>query len=595
MAGLFVGETSSPEQTASATSVAVTRTMTAGNAALIVVTLGANQSVNNINDGGVGNTINALGTQVFLTGPGQQYAAFLALNCKGGSTTFTANWTSSAPFSAIYVGEISGLNTLLANTNMISVASPGTGTDAISTGNSNATSAPVFVWSFCADGNGNVTPSAGTGESGHAAQGTGAVWLARAQDKRVLVTGNVASTFTAPSNGTDTFATIQAVFTETGGAVSQGRSASVGPGVSPSKRAQFVLAPRGFTPSGAISGTAGVAFDVNATLGALAGQGRGSQAGPGVGPFANLQFVSGPRGFSAPATALNGSSALTFGQTGNLLGAGALAGDSDLAFGQTGALLGTGALAGTTALTFGESGTLTGTGVLSGESDLSFAASATLSGSGVLAGDSDLVFGASGTLLQPGLNGTAALVFSQTGVILGDGEMAASATLTFASNSTLTASGALAGSSAIAFDGSGTLGSGNLFGSASLAFVASLLSPPSASQDAGRKRRRTLYRVVIDGQEFLCRSLAEAIELLNRAKALAQKVAQQAEQAQEPPKLSAPKIEVDAPELQQAAQSVKREIEVVYEQALVTAEIRMLMELSRRNAEDEDTTILFFM
>lgn len=217
MAYAFVGE-GQTESTTSSTSVSVTYTPTAGNLLVFFVSTGSvNQSVNSITDNlGVSNTYNALGSQLFDNVVNQQYAAFYAANCKGGSTTFTANWTSAASFNAIYVAEYSGIATLsplIANTNVIAVASPGTSADAISTGAANATSQPALSWGACADASGGANVNAGTGYTGHAAQGTGSVWRMRGEDKRLIVTGNNSATFTAVT-GTDEFTCVQGIFLE---------------------------------------------------------------------------------------------------------------------------------------------------------------------------------------------------------------------------------------------------------------------------------------------------------------------------------------------------------------------------------------------
>lgn len=126
------------------------------------------------------------------------------------------------------------------------------------------------------------------------------------------------------------------------------------------------------------------------------------------------------------------------------------------------------------------------------------------------------------------------------------------------------------------------------------------------SQDAGRKvRERRIYRVTVDGRLFEFRSLASALVFLEQAKEAAEKLALeatrkatdlQAESAAqvELPKLELPKITISSRELRAAASATRREIEVIYEKALVDAEIRILMELSKR-AADDDEAILFLM
>lgn len=137
--------------------------------------------------------------------------------------------------------------------------------------------------------------------------------------------------------------------------------------------------------------------------------------------------------------------------------------------------------------------------------------------------------------------------------------------------------------------------------------VASPVTPPvvPAETPAGRpsRRFRDIYRVTIDGRKFEFRSLAEAIAFLERAKEVAAKqaadeaakVAEQQEQTDVPiplPTLKAPEIVVSSRELRAAASETRRQIQVVYEKALVDAEIRMLMELNKRVEENEDVIVL---
>lgn len=135
-----------------------------------------------------------------------------------------------------------------------------------------------------------------------------------------------------------------------------------------------------------------------------------------------------------------------------------------------------------------------------------------------------------------------------------------------------------------------------------ITFSAGLLiaSNDGQSQGAGRSRKiRNIYRITIDGQVFECASLAEALELLDRARVLAQQLAQeQVRKATESPavelKLDPPKIEANTREIRGAVTETKREIAEIYRKALIDAEIAMLFELNQR-AEDDDETILFLL
>ena len=127
-----------------------------------------------------------------------------------------------------------------------------------------------------------------------------------------------------------------------------------------------------------------------------------------------------------------------------------------------------------------------------------------------------------------------------------------------------------------------------------------------AETPAGRSRRvRDIYRVTIDGRRFEFKTLDAALQFLEKAKAAAAKLAReatrkatekQAETAErvELPKFKLPEIQISSRELRAAASATKREIEVIYEQALVDAEIAMLFELNKR-AEDDDEAITWLM
>lgn len=125
-----------------------------------------------------------------------------------------------------------------------------------------------------------------------------------------------------------------------------------------------------------------------------------------------------------------------------------------------------------------------------------------------------------------------------------------------------------------------------------------------ATQDAGR-RVRNVYRVKIDGVVFECRSYAEAIALLDKAKETAAKLAedqaiwavteQQKATNRVPVKpIEAPKIEVSSRDLRSAANQAKREIKEIYEREARNTEMRVLLELAKR-ANDDDETIILLM
>lgn len=113
---------------------------------------------------------------------------------------------------------------------------------------------------------------------------------------------------------------------------------------------------------------------------------------------------------------------------------------------------------------------------------------------------------------------------------------------------------------------------------------------------AGRRRKR--YFVEIDGQEFQVANPTEALALLDRAKALAQRVAPQtAEQVvakairkAKEPRVRPPEIKA-SPEIAEVVAKPRQDIERIYRDAALAAEIRLLMEL-RAEQDDEEALLL---
>jgi hypothetical protein len=119
-------------------------------------------------------------------------------------------------------------------------------------------------------------------------------------------------------------------------------------------------------------------------------------------------------------------------------------------------------------------------------------------------------------------------------------------------------------------------------------------------QPAGRPRRYRSRRLVveIDGQDFEVGSEAEARELLDRAKALAEEVAEEAVEHQvkrvkrkkRAAPVQIPVITTEEPELKSLVSTYRDDIEAIYRQIAIDAEIRELMRRKLRD-EDEDDAI----
>lgn len=104
--------------------------------------------------------------------------------------------------------------------------------------------------------------------------------------------------------------------------------------------------------------------------------------------------------------------------------------------------------------------------------------------------------------------------------------------------------------------------------------------------------RQIRYILKVDGTEFPCWSLAEALAVLERAKALAKKISQarlrkasESRKAQKPPR--EPRIECSA-ELAPAVKETRREIKDIYAQTNRDMELMMLLHEQMLRDEDED-------
>lgn len=234
----------------------------------------------------------------------------------------------------------------------------------------------------------------------------------------------------------------------------------------------------------ALAGTAANAFANSGVLtgsGALAGNsapvfGAGSSALTGAGALvgsAALVFSNTGTMESPPAGGFSSWNALwPYGLGKEAVGP--ITGTAALTFSNTGALTGAGALAGSAAGQFTNTGVLTGAGALAGTADLIFAGTNTLIGSGALAGAADMVFTPSATAdsVAGGFSSWAALWPYGFGASAA-GPITGTAALTFSNTGTLTGSGALAGAADMVFTATATaLLPGEITGTSPLSFTA---------------------------------------------------------------------------------------------------------------------------
>jgi hypothetical protein len=132
---------------------------------------------------------------------------------------------------------------------------------------------------------------------------------------------------------------------------------------------------------------------------------------------------------------------------------------------------------------------------------------------------------------------------------------------------------------------------------------------PAGPTPAGRSRRKRRYYVEIDGQAFFARSQAEALEILETARLLAERAAQS--RADSLVEHAAPKairagvvrkVAIKAPtvfvsdELRDAAIETQRAIEQLYRDASVAAELRLLLALqAAQEAEQDEEDVLLLL
>jgi hypothetical protein len=144
-------------------------------------------------------------------------------------------------------------------------------------------------------------------------------------------------------------------------------------------------------------------------------------------------------------------------------------------------------------------------------------------------------------------------------------------------------------------------GPGHQYGS----FAGKTAAPPAPEVEpvtpAGRRKRRRYY-VEIDGQQFEVESAAEAQALLERARALAERAAEEAAtkllQKRKPETrvrkvtLLPPRVSA-SPELQLDLGPLKRDLTRIFENAAAMAELQLL--LRKAAEEDDEEAVLWLM
>lgn len=134
-------------------------------------------------------------------------------------------------------------------------------------------------------------------------------------------------------------------------------------------------------------------------------------------------------------------------------------------------------------------------------------------------------------------------------------------------------------------------------------FVPPEPEPPPEVQPAGKAKRRRLYYVEIDGQQFQVDSPSHAVALLDKARETARAHAEALARAavpksrkvgRKPVALPTPRISSPDPDLREVVATARKAINEVYRSAALDTELALL--LARRLAEeDEEEALLLLM
>lgn len=143
-----------------------------------------------------------------------------------GSTTTTCNLSASVGARGVYAAEIKGASAVQVTAGQVQSdavnLNPGTGSNAVTSGNANITTQPALIVGTTISHGSEPTISLGTGfsanpntpNSGNQSTIIGSLVAERSENKRTTSTGNQAATFTISAN--QAMITVMAVFTEAG-------------------------------------------------------------------------------------------------------------------------------------------------------------------------------------------------------------------------------------------------------------------------------------------------------------------------------------------------------------------------------------------
>lgn len=424
---------SNSNSAASGTSITVTLSAVgSGNAVCGCVGFSSAETIVSVKDNN-NNDLN-VETEITDTGNTQKFAAFSKTNITNAPTSITVTFNANCSFLEIIAEEFSGGSTASIDERDGAAhggqfqTTPGTGTDAITSGTFTTTVNGDLLYGAVMNANNATLRTKGTNFT-DGTNNTGQSYVIQTEYREQATAG----------------ASTAATFTQAAGV----------------SNVTFLIA---------LKPAAGAAANVAKPL-------MPSLFGRGKRPWSKLRTSPLSRIPATGTADLSGSATLTFSPSGALQGDSALAGTSTLTFSPSGALAGSAALSGATSLTFAPSATLLASALMSGASSLTFTPSASLAGTSALSGATSLTFTPSASLAgDAALSGSTTLTFAPSAALVGDAALSGASSLTFTSSADLTISSAttadLAGASSITFSPSATLAGGAaLSGVSSITFL----------------------------------------------------------------------------------------------------------------------------
>jgi hypothetical protein len=128
--------------------------------------------------------------------------------------------------------------------------------------------------------------------------------------------------------------------------------------------------------------------------------------------------------------------------------------------------------------------------------------------------------------------------------------------------------------------------------------------PPVTTQTPAGRHKYRRYYVEIDGQQFQVDSVEDAVEILEKAKQIAQGSTAKAAAAMAvrravkvgdiPQPLRIPRIRADK-ELEDVVISARKELESIYANALLEAELKQRLTMRKREEDDDDDDLLLLL